>query len=1311
MLDVAELGFKIDPTEAKKGGEAIIKSLDSMEKKIMESIAVIKKLQDQIEMLRSLQPPSLPFTQVEQSALRAASNVTALSRAASASSGEMQKLARSTGLTTDALTTFLAKYRSLESDTERVKLALRTFGGEAQNLIPKLDRLAQSSTGNLTRQFNDAARAAETLTSGKRKLSSAAEETTGQFFKLARANESLLVGADGNISSFSRFTVSLGATGAAAGLVVGAVVGLAAALYKVTSSVTGLALEGAEIGGHLHEMSQNIGIAADDLLRLKVSAETSGASLESAATAVFHYQRAAGEAEAGNKKLKAIFDALGLSAKEAGEAPLPAFIKQAKAILDIQDAGLRAAASQALTGRGAKELGALYHTLTEEQEELNKLMRDFGIEITPKAAAGLDAVDDRVKLVSLAFESLKTKVAEDAAPNLVIALDEIGKAAKEITPAILEVSKIVLPVLREMAKLAGEIAFDLRSVTGNVTTAEALAKHGQGTSFLSAGTFLKAAKEQNQRDAARIFSGSLSDLSAQLGSAADLFPIETPAAKAAREKATRERAEQEKKLRAALGEHGRGTSGQAGAEALFQATLRRDRAIAEGEVKAFVDFNRQLLEVLKNDFDRGLVSTQQFFAERQTLETANIDAQIAALEQQRDFEAISGTRRSEAIKNVIQRRAEDAKISTQLAELTNQIADKERDRLGIVLRTSIEVGKQANSLKEQLAAEGALAGLLNAPKIQQTQAEQVAQLPPRVKDLIINAPKIGDFDVLQSQLAAQEAIIQGRRIRGLIDERQAEDELIGVRRAAREEIIKALEFQKFLNQANEEAVARIDAQIASYQNLGAELTHAEALQQRFAKQTQVDFSKLNDGVLDFLASQKTLQESLQDFRTNSVRTLFDSLDRGLDKLTEKFGAAGDALKQFLKDLAHLATTKLLEKLFGVSSQAQPLAPQQQSTGGGILGGLLGGGGLFGGRSSGSGLLGGLLGPGGTAPFNPGGSSGGGGLFGNFFGSNQGGGGLLSRIPLIGRLFGGGGASSALKPALSEGFTALPGGKSLGDLGAGLGSGQFSDTVAASTSKLGSLAGPIAAASILAGNLIAGKNVTGFGKFLANFGVVGGLLARLFFKDHTLSDLRKLAQSQYGINVREDKVLQQVKEIGDQVFAGQGGARRHETETIQLDQVKEILANYAEATGQISSSLVVNRRLLDPTNPANQFIRREFGGSAVAGVPLLVGERRPEVFVPQTNGLIIPSVAQFAGQGHGLGAAFTQILNRMTMRVEAAMSLLTEQLSRFEAMNAESVLMLGVQKAPQVLSDGIQTAFREDGGLRSSFGRELGLANG
>jgi hypothetical protein len=242
-----------------------------------------------------------------------------------------------------------------------------------------------------------------------------------------------------------------------------------------------------------------------------------------------------------------------------------------------------------------------------------------------------------------------------------------------------------------------------------------------------------------------------------------------------------------------------------------------------------------------------------------------------------------------------------------------------------------------------------------------------------------------------------------------------------------------------------------------------------------AHQMDVDFNRLNDGVVDFLAHQKTLQQTFQDVRTNTVRTFFDGIDSAIDRMTKRLGVAGTVLGTFLKDLAHLAASKFLQRLLGLGTGEAQTAGGGGGGGGGILnvlGGLFrpqgGGGGSF----ATSGLTGGFAG-----------GPGGGGFFG---GGNITNGQTASASALAG-IFGGGGITAP--PSLSG----SPG--SLAQLfSGGVASGVGAGGSSASAGGLGSLLGPGTAA--LLPFLGAGLGASlGKGSTLATLlgGVGGGLL--------------------------------------------------------------------------------------------------------------------------------------------------------------------------------------------------------------------------
>jgi hypothetical protein len=62
--------------------------------------------------------------------------------------------------------------------------------------------------------------------------------------------------------------------------------------------------------------------------------------------------------------------------------------------------------------------------------------------------------------------------------------------------------------------------------------------------------------------------------------------------------------------------------------------------------------------------------------------------------------------------------------------------------------------------------------------------------------------------------------------------------------------------------------------------------------------------------------------------------------------------------------------------------------------------------------------------------------------------------------------------------------------------------------------------------------------------------------------------------------------------------------------------------------------------------------REFGGSVLAGRPYIVGEKRPELFVPSSNGIIMPRIPTMGSNGMGNNGAGT---NRVIVQVEGVIA--------------------------------------------------------
>ena len=221
----------------------------------------------------------------------------------------------------------------------------------------------------------------------------------------------------------------------------------------------------------------------------------------------------------------------------------------------------------------------------------------------------------------------------------------------------------------------------------------------------------------------------------------------------------------------------------------------------------------------------------------------------------------------------------------------------------------------------------------------------------------------------------------------------------------------------------------------------------EIAQQGIYSQNRADAS-----VLQVLAQQKGITEIVSDTKINLLTTAYSGLELVADKLTRKFGAFRDVIKDLISNLLKLALNKLFGGFltggqsgggFSVGGSGQQGGSINLANllsgfgggggqqGGGILSGLtgsFGSGGGFGGTPAfggGSGLFGGLYGSGaaGTSNFGfnaPGAASGGllsqassqGSSLGGLFSSGSGGGGiggllsgLGSALPFLGATLG------------------------------------------------------------------------------------------------------------------------------------------------------------------------------------------------------------------------------------------------------------------------------------------------------------------
>lgn len=1023
-------------------------------------------------------------------------------------------------------------------------------------------------------------------------------------------------------SGFSLLANPIGLVIAALALFSVTEIAVAVAIFKVAEA-------GAQFATEISRARAETGLSIENLQALKIAADLVGESFASVRVGFDQYQKKLFEAvrnpsSATAKDLSKLLGGFG-AIKESLRDPNVALEKLSAGFAQLEQDGAKAALGLEAGGRGGKAFLAILDLIGPDLKDFITKLNELGViqdKVTNREARQFT---QSLILLDKVTSSLSTSFGKALFPILTELVTIFARFLALVRPLIEAVGVHLAGAAIRLAEDLGFVAFGAdifirlllkipdavgQAISalndfGKVTIFEALAKFALGDVVGAASTLASGAVNAVKRSASGvgdIFKGVTDAAKKDFAGLTKPFTFaeNKPGGNAADPETKSKQDAEAKAIRAAERE-------------LVKTRLAEELALTKDNLKREED-------ALHQSFDLRLVSTKFFFTQSEKLQAAAINAELTAnalavkeiQEQQKHADKESERLRFE--NDLVKLLGERARLEAQLAALPGKTAfelekaaiaaQKEVHGLNAQLADLLGLEEQAFALKLAAEFEDALKKafadgndeILDLIGNIKSLSLEMFRFAQQRKDLERSGRVIGiGGDVLRSQQSAAEAAIQGQLARGAIDEATAKTQTLAIQRqyaaelaktltaqiANQEAIIKSLTTQqaglpetstKFKDLALEIAqgsanIEEMKARLAELANVGVELTPMQEF-----------FKALRGQTLTAGEQFKKLGQELHDAFSDAI----DALVNG------DFKKLGDSFKRLLKEMIAEFIKSQVFKLFNPNAQGIGFGGlQPAAAGAGGAGNIATS--ILNSASSGGGV--GNVGGSGSASAQ---SSGAAGTVQNVLGFGQRFQSVLSKIPIIGKLFGGGGAGAGSGASLPFSPTTLE------EQAAG-GASQAGATAAQSASTLGSLAGPIAAASVLAGNLIAGKNATGFGKFLSNFGVVGGLIARLFFGDHTLDDLNNAVRSEYGIGFKTGKdkndILQQIKQVGDQVFLGGGGTKKHLLDTVRLDQSKDILRQYALGTGQDSKRLgIVGGELLtDQFAAANQFVRRISGG--------------------------------------------------------------------------------------------------------------------
>lgn len=415
-----------------------------------------------------------------------------------------------------------------------------------------------------------------------------------------------------------------------------------------------------------------------------------------------------------------------------------------------------------------------------------------------------------------------------------------------------------------------------------------------------------------------------------------------------------------------------------------------------------------------------------------------------------------------------------------------------------------------------------------------------------------------------------------------------------------------------------------DAQAAA-SSIGAMTVSAKTVAVESTKTTEAlkatgsQAGQFADAIMDVGKATKEAIDHFAGFK--------DAFASGIDDIFDGNFSAKDFGKSLLKNLSG----GLISQATGgaASSPGQFLSKM-------LFGGLSGGGGVGGGGIGSVPATGGFAGGGGAADILKGAA--GQMNFGKLPGMGKVGG-FLSKIPFFGKLFGGG-ASAATGAA---------------GAGAAAGGGGFMSGL------LGAAGGPV--------GLAIGLGLPLVGKL---FGLFGG---------NPLKDYKKLVKGEYGFSI-SDQVASKIMQAGQSKFGNEWQKRK--IETVRLPEIRDMLSEYSGAFMKGGNDKLFDSRMYSDAFSAVNQIKvpmRANGGRVRGGKPYLVGERRAEIFVPYSDGQVMPN----AGRGGMFGKGIEEVLARVA-----------QALDRFESMPAEQVVVTGIARRPGIAAADVRQDFERRG---------------
>lgn len=297
----------------------------------------------------------------------------------------------------------------------KVKINALVAGlSEVKKLQKELQGVEKLAGKKLSVNTTGAEQKATKLTGLLRNISSASDSTLGKLD---------LLGTSGG-ASLSALTGPAGLVVAGIAAIGGAAVGLAKQLFDVTKAAS-------DTGSAIFDMQQKTNLSAETLSILKVQAEQSSSSLDTAGNSVAKFNKNLVEAADGNKEFSAALKIFGIDAKTAFQNPEAALLQFIKRFNELPDSARKNAAAQKLFNDRTGEMLPVLKSFGSDIDGLRERLTKLGLIWTQDGIVAADAFGDALTELEQTVEGLKKEIATGAMPAIKSAIGSTSDSLAE----------------------------------------------------------------------------------------------------------------------------------------------------------------------------------------------------------------------------------------------------------------------------------------------------------------------------------------------------------------------------------------------------------------------------------------------------------------------------------------------------------------------------------------------------------------------------------------------------------------------------------------------------------------------------------------------------------------------------------------------------------------------------------------------------------------------------------------------------------------------------------------------------------------